>query len=100
MHFTVLAATRSYERRQVDAWLVGVAAELATRAGNAHPETRLQFGPNYVFGFVDDDPPELRGVTAGPVGVRAEPTSAKTWLRLTALLVLIALVACYGLSYL
>lgn len=100
--FTTITGSRGYERRQVDAWLVAVAAELATRVGEGQ-DARLQFSPDYTFGFVDDDPPELRGVSAGPggpVGVRVEPTSARTWVRVTALLVLIALVACYGLSYL
>lgn len=97
--FSTVSGSRGYERRQVDAWLVAVAAELATRVGDGQ-DARLQFSPSYTFGFVDDDPPELRGVSAGAVGVQTEPTSAKTWVRVTAVLVLIALVACYGLSYL
>lgn len=99
VRFTTVTGSRGYERRQVDAWLVAVAAELTTRVGDAQ-EARLQFSPSYTFGFVDDDPPELRGVSAGSVGVQAEPASAVTWVRVTALLVLVALVAFYGLSYL
>lgn len=88
---------RGYDPRQVDSWLIAVAAELSIRA-QAHDRALLHFGPDHVFGTGQDEPRELRGVSVGAQLVR-QPTQAKTWVRVTALVLLVSLVAFYVLSY-
>lgn len=82
-----LVTGEGYDARQVDSWRDAVRRELTVRADERWSEG------------TDDDPPELRGVSVDGYSVAASSSSFSPWVRLTALVLVVAVAAFFVASY-
>ncbi|MDF9715098.1 hypothetical protein INN71_13310 [Nocardioides sp. ChNu-153] len=91
--FALVHRSQVYDARAVDAWFDRCSGELEARRHHPSGLGRATYDGDL------DDPPELRDVPASQPATDDHTSTIPTWARIVALLVIVALLGSYVLSF-